>query len=387
MAMKTAIPVNPETLKWARESINMPIEEAASRMKKDEEVLQEWEEGVSFPTYVQLEKLAYEVYKRPIAVFFFPEPPEEVGPRTSFRTLPDSKIDGLPSRFLRLFRRAQAMQTNLEELNDGVNPTSRCIFKDLRIDPRDNSHSIARQVRAYLGVDLQTQMGWKDVDTALKEWRRTVESNGIFVFKDAFRLNDVSGFCLYSDEFPIVYINNSMPAGRQIFTLFHELAHLLFRTGGIDTNDTTFLRQVRGDNKRVEVLCNRFVGEFLVPERDFVQRIGAAEIDSQVIGQLAARYKVSWEVILRKCLDKGLIDQRQYDAGREEAKERAHVQRGRGNYYYNQIAYLGDGYLGLVLGKYYQDKFSTEQLASYLNVKANHVADLEAIFLAREAGG
>lgn len=384
--MKTMIPVNPDTLRWARENINMPVEEIALRMKKEVEIIEEWEDGVSSPTYVQLEKLAYELYKRPVAVFFFPEPPEELGPRTSFRTLPESEIEHFSPRFLQLFRRAQAMQANLEELSDGVNPAPRRIFRDVHVQPTDEAASMARTVRAYLGVDLQSQIGWKNVDAALKQWRATVESSGIFVFKDAFKQDDISGFCLYDDEFPVIYINNSMPVGRQIFTLFHELAHLLFRTGGIDTDDTAFLRRIRGDNKRIEVLCNRFVAEFLVPGRDFAQRVSNVEIDRRTIGELAARYKVSWEVILRRCLGKGLIDQGQYEAGHKEAKEmalKARARPGKGNYYRNRIAYLGEGYLSLVLSKYYRNTFSTEELAKYLNVKVNHVADLETMFLGR----
>jgi Zn-dependent peptidase ImmA (M78 family)/transcriptional regulator with XRE-family HTH domain len=387
--MKATIPVNPETLRWARQSINMPVEEVALRMKKDTDIIEEWEDGVSSPTYIQLEKLAYEVYKRPLAVLFFPEPPKELGPRTSFRTLPESEIGHLSPRFLHLFRRAQAMQANLEELNDGMNPAPRRIFRDLEFGLSEAVVSMAQNVRAYLGVDLQSQIGWKNVDMALKEWRKAVESSGIFVFKEAFKQDDISGFCIYDSEFPVIYINNSMPVTRQLFTLFHELAHLLFRTGGIDTNNTAFLRQIHGSNKRIEVICNRFVGEFLVPRRDFEHSVSDGEIDSQVIEQLAARYKVSWEVILRKCLDRDLIDQRQYEAGRKEAIERAAKARVRangGNYYLNQIAYLGDGYLSLVLSKYYQNRFSAEQLAKYLNVKVNHIADLEAVFLGRGTG-
>jgi len=88
--MKLNIPVNPDNLKWARESANLLIEDVAGRMNQDPRIIEAWEQGVSSPTYVQLEKLAYQVYKRPIAIFFFPERPEEISARRSFRTLPDS---------------------------------------------------------------------------------------------------------------------------------------------------------------------------------------------------------------------------------------------------------------------------------------------------------
>jgi len=385
--MKAKIPINPDTLRWARESINMPEEEVAFKMKKDTAVIKEWESGVSSPTYIQLETLAYTIYKRPIAIFFFPEPPTELSPQNSFRTLPESELEQLSSKFLRLFRRAQAMQANLEELNEGLNPVPKKIFKDLRFKPSENVRSIAKVVREYLGVELDVQIHWKNIETALKKWRSIVEAHGVFVFKDAFRQDDLSGFCLYDDEFPIIYINNSIPStGRQIFTLFHELIHLLFNTGGIDKENDAYLRQIHGDNKKIEILCNRFAGEFLVPENDFRKSVYRKNINDEIVEQLAAKYKVSWEVILRKCLDKGLINQSYYEAKRQEGIKRAEEKRTRakgGNYYLNQAIYLGDRYLNLVFRKYYQNRFSTEQLAEYLNVKVNHIPRLETDFLGR----
>ena len=384
--MKLKIPVSPETLKWARESANLPIDDVAARMGKDPGVIQEWEDGVSSPTYIQLERLAYNVYKRPIAVFFFPEPPEEVSPRKSFRTLPESEVERLSPRFLQLFRHAQAMQANLDELNDGLNPAPKKIFRDLRFRSSDKVGVLARAVRGYLGIDLKLQISWKDSDTALKEWRKSIEASGVFVFKDAFKQDEISGFCLYDEEFPVIYVNNTMPQTRQIFTLFHELTHLLLRTSGIDKDNDAFLRHVHGDNKRIEVLCNRLAGEFLVPSVDFAKRVSHAEIDDELVEQLAGKYKVSREVVLRKCLDRGLVDQRYYEERRqlwiEEAKKRRRGSRG-GDYYITKAAYLGDSYLELVFSKYYQKQFPVSQLAEYLDVKVNYVAGLEATFLGR----
>ena len=104
--MVKQLPINPKTLKWARESANISVEEVAFRMKKAAETVEGWEqEGAHSITYVQLEKLAYEIYKRPIAIFFFPDPPTEVDPRSSFRTIPSSELDDLPSTFFKLHLR------------------------------------------------------------------------------------------------------------------------------------------------------------------------------------------------------------------------------------------------------------------------------------------
>ena len=385
-SMLQRIPLNPKILEWARVSRNLQIPEVAERMKKAPAVIEEWENGRTSPTYVQLEKLAYEVYKRPLAVFFFPAPPKEISPRNSFRTLPESELEELSPRFLLLFRQSQVMQANLEELNDGVNPARRKIFKDMSFNPSDKVQSIAQAVRQYLGISLAAQVRWRDADTAFKEWRKCVEAHGVFVFKDAFRQDDISGFCLYHDEFPVIYINNSMPFTRQIFTLFHELTHLLLRTSGIDKENDTFLRRIRGNNRKIEVLCNRFVGEFLVPSNDFAESLSGADVDPEIIRMLADRYKVSQEVILRKFLDRALISQEYYEQKSKEAIEAARGRRAsarRGNYYFDKVAYLGENYLSLVFRRYYQNKFPVQQLAEYLNVKVSHVPDLEAVFLAR----
>ena len=78
-----------------------------------------------------------------------------------------------------------------------------------------------------------------------------------------------SGFCLYDEDFPIIYVNNTTAKTRQIFTLFHELAHLLFHTSGVDTQGDGFVNELAGDNQRIEVICNRMTACLLVPEETF----------------------------------------------------------------------------------------------------------------------
>jgi Zn-dependent peptidase ImmA (M78 family) len=384
--MKAKLPINPDILKWARESANLLTEEVALKMSKSPDVIEAWEKGKSSPTYIQLETLAYTVFKRPIAIFFFPEPPEEVTPKKSFRTLPESEIEELPPRFLRVFRRAQAMQINLEELTDGHNPAPSHILRDLTFAMRDDVTTMAKSVREYLGVSIAAQVGWAGTEIALENWRRAIEDKGIFVFKDAFREDEISGFCVYHPEFPVIYTNNSMPKTRQIFTLFHELTHLLFKTGGVDKQNDAFVRRIRGDNRRIEVLCNRFAGEFLVPKDDFDNVISSARIDEKTVEKLANRYKVSREVVLRKCLDRGLVDRAYYEQKSQdwitEARQSAATQTG-GDYYRNVATYLGDTYLSLVFKSYYRNKFSIDQLAEYLGVKASSIPGLETTFMGR----
>ena len=68
--------INPTIVKWARVRSGYTLEDVATSLNKAVETISNWESGEQAPTYVQLEKLA-DKYKRPIATFFFPEPPQE----------------------------------------------------------------------------------------------------------------------------------------------------------------------------------------------------------------------------------------------------------------------------------------------------------------------
>ena len=198
------IPVNPQMVAWARNRAGLTIEEAADKFTH----IAAWEAGTSFPTYPQLERLADE-FKLPVAAFFFPEPPTLPPIRESFRTLPDTEFDEIPRQVRFLLRKAKALQINLAELTRGRNPAARLITSDLQFPENISIPRMAALVREYLGVELAEQYAWPDDDTALKAWRTTLQAVGIFVFKDAFRVDGYSGFSLYDDEFPIIYVNNS----------------------------------------------------------------------------------------------------------------------------------------------------------------------------------
>ncbi len=339
-----------------------------------------WEAGSSVPTYVQLEKLAYTTYKLPIAVFFFPSPPDEEEAEQSFRTLPADEIEHLHPDTRFHVRRAQAMQVALEELHDGTNPSKRKIFRD--VPASLNVSALAGEVRRYLGITLEEQRTWKNLDEALKNWRDVIQDNGIYVFKESLKQREISGFCLWHDEFPVIYINNSTSPSRQIFTLFHELAHLLFHVSGVTKEDDGYVARLPKDYRDIEVVCNKFAAEFLVPDDVFDELIQNMRIDSLAVQELAGSFKVSREVVLRKLLDRKLVSRNQYQEWVEEWNDQYLKSKNKnsgGSYYDTKASYLGRKYMELAFSRYYQGRLSLPELAQYLDVKASNVAPLESL--------
>lgn len=368
-------------LVWARERAGLSVGQVGSALGKSADVIASWEAGTSAPTYVQLERLAYGIFHRPIALLFFPEPPSEPDPHQSFRTLPDFEIDDLSAETRFRIRQARAIQLTLAELAERVNPSPRFILRDLQVVASDPA-TAARHVREFLTIDLKTQRSWRSSRQAFLAWRAAVEGAGVFVFKDTFSQRDVSGFSLYDSEFPIIYVNNSTAKARQTFTLFHELGHLLFHTNGVTKRDDRYIRALSGKPREIEVFCNRFAADFLVPEAG----LAAEDLtpDDQNIARLARIFNVSREVILRRLLDRGLVTRVEYEAKAKQWTDdyfdRA-SDEGGGDYYATRASYLSDAYTRLVFHRYYQGAIDIQDLARHLDVKIANVSNFEQAVL------
>ena len=372
--------VNPELLRWARERAGLSIDDVAARLKKQSEAIEAWESGETAPTYRQLEKLAYELYKRPLAVFFFASPPSEDDPKSEFRTLPENELDTLEPDTLYAIREARAMQESLKSLTGGIGPAERKVFVD--IDPREYPDlvSLAQGVRAYLGIDLQEQISWRSTRDAFTRWRTVVQKNGVFVFKRSLKQRDVSGFCLIDSEFPVILINNSTAESRQVFSLFHELAHILHSVSGLTKVLDPDLSRLPPGARRIEMACNSFTAQFLVPDNHFDRQLAVDGATSEEeLARLADLYSVSREVILRKLLDRGMVEQQFYESkAREWARQYGQGrEREGGNYYATQAAYLGDAFLQLAFSKYYSGQCTLQELATHVKMKARNVQRLE----------
>lgn len=379
--------IQPAVLRWARESLGYSVEEVAEKLKRDPAEVAAWEEpdANAAPTYAQLEKLAYVIYKRPLAVFFLPDPPTEPDLKKEFRTLPEADIEMLGADTRYQLRLARAFQESLSELNDGKNPSKHQVFNEIHLAIGKPIAPQAKRVREYLGVSLKDQQTWRDQRSAVQNWRNAIENAGVFVFKNSFKQKEISGFCLPDSEFPVIYLNNSTTHTRQVFSLQHELAHVLLEVHAISKEDPEYIERLPKQARRIERFCNAFAAELLIPAGDFETRLaGITEVTEKAIEELARRYWVSREAILRKFLDKGLVSESYYKKKAHEWAKQKKDGSG-GNYYATQATYLGESFMNLVLSKYYQGKLGIEQVADYFGVKTASVAGLEQIALGKES--
>ncbi len=371
------MPITPAVLTWARKHTGFSPEEATRKFPK----MPQWESGRARPTYPELERVA-DAFSKPVAVFFFPEPPAVKSPSKSFRTLPEDGFERLPHQLRKLLNRATALQMSLFELHGGRNPISPTIVEtvggsDLPI------HTLAARARSALGVSMATQQSWEDAETALAAWRTAFEEAGISVFKEAFRMEEVSGFCLYHEQFPVIYVNNSKPPTRQIFTLFHELGHVLFQTSGVDPDRRRFADSYLEKEAETERSRNRFAADCLLPPRVLTAELRGASATKELALDLAHRFHVSRELMFRRFLDRGLISSREYEAAVDEWTPKAKRRGSGGNWYGTRLAYLGVPYVRLVFSRLRQGEIDESAAADHLLIAPKNLADLEHRLLAR----
>ncbi len=373
--------VQPEIFRWARVSVGLSVTDVAAMLKRDPEEVAAWEAGTKAPTYPQLERLAYQVYKRPLAVFFLPSPPEEQLAQREFRTLPEADMQTLArDTYLHIWR-AHAYQLALRDLFDGHNPAEHLIWKSLSLSTAQPIAEQADRIRQHLGITLEKQIRWANDDSALKGWRKAIEDAGVFVFKAVFKQKEISGFCLADDALPLIYLNNSTTKTRQIFSLLHELAHLLLSMNGLSKLDTRYIDALPQREQRIERFCNAIAAEALIPTQDFAAQTRhlPVELDPMTdvrFSELASRYGVSREAILRRFLDEGRVGKADYERmARIWSAQKKRI--GRGNWYNNQGAYLSERFTREVVSRHYRNQLTLEQASELLGIKPKSFAGFE----------
>jgi len=378
------IGITPSVLKWARESANMTMADVAARLKKNIELVDSWENGNDAPTYAQLETLAYEVYKRPLALFFMPTPPEEPGPRAEFRSLPDTDLADLSRETTLLIRKARAFQAALIELYGDRNPVANPIWKQVNVNPSGDVELQADRVREALGIDLEEVRRQSNADDALKLWRRAIERCGVYVFKESFKQRELSGFCLWHPEFPIILLNNSTTKTRQIFSLLHELTHVLCDRSGISRFDNRGIEELPPIDRAIERFCNALAGEILVPMADFAvaaRNFIPNRASDEEFAALAQRYHVSRSVVLRRFVERGQTTMEFYLA--KDRDWAAQIQKGSsgGSYYSTQGSYLSEQFLREVVSRYSRRLLTKAEAAEMIGVKPRNFERFEDLVL------
>ncbi|MFH1771847.1 MAG: XRE family transcriptional regulator [Candidatus Omnitrophota bacterium] len=370
------VSVEPTVLTWARESIGMSIDEVAKKIKGvTTDTIKEWEKKDSEvkPTFTQIERLST-IYKRPLSAFLLSTPPMEAPFPKDFRTRQIEEKRLLKPKTYLAIRKARRFQYSANELIKELGEETKKLT--IRANPSDDPEALAEKMRTYFGVKEFPSTFTKE--DALDEWMKTLENNGVLVFQVSITMNkEIEGFSLIDGDILAIVLKRSTETSSKIFTLSHELAHLLLREGGICDLEESDISH--------EKFCNHFAGAFLVPKDKLLNhplvKLNARtkEWTDNLLKDIAQDFKVSKEVILRRLLILGLTTREYYLQKHKEWKSKYKEPFGRGKK--NEIKIClqerGKKYTSMAFEAYERKKIDTIGLADYLGVTADKISKVK----------
>ena len=218
--------------------------------------------------------------------------------------------------------------------------------------------------------------------------RKKVEEKGVLVFlsngyngKWQIPKDDpILGFSVYHDSYPIVVIKKESEQ-RQLFTLMHELAHLIIhKASWVDDEDDLHSYSAQ------EQEASSLAGRVLVPDA-VLESVSDQDKPSSVteydnwLANLRDIYGVSGEVILRRLLDSGRLLQEHYTAYRQSKNETTGDGREGGNRSYRHrepIHIFGDTFVRTVFEALQAKEITLARASGYLdNLRIQDVHELE----------
>lgn len=375
--------VERELLIWARETAHLTQHEAAHKVQVTEELLESWENGEKRPTINQLRELG-EVYKRPIAVFYLPEPPKEFTPLKDFRRFADTKVSVLSPKLQLETRLVQNRRDIAIELYHNLGYE---IPKPPReVSLSDEPEALALNIRNKLEITRDQQLKFYDDRDVSIWWQSAIEKSGVLVFQiNAVDIHEVRGFSISDVPLPAIAINSKDTRRGRIFTLLHEFVHILLREHGL----CDFYEDPHHNERRiVEAFCNRVAGAILVPKKYFLleepvlENEPGAEWPDKQINALADKYKVSREVIVRRLLICERITPEFYRRKMSQyEQEYARIKKPKQEWFplphYIAVNSAGAPFIRLVMDNYYNKKITASDISDFLNVKLKHVKNIE----------
>lgn len=372
------VDVNPEVLKWAREKSGYTIDTLSKSIKEN---VEKWESGEIKPTWNQLIELG-SVYKRPASFFLMSKPPIESDEDiTDYRTFNEITAFKSPKLLYEIRRAKERRQIALNIVEGYGIVINNFQWQIKEKDPT----KFVKFIREKLGITIDEQVSWRSNRyDAFNKWKNAIENLDILIFEteDVDPL-EMRGFCISKKKFPIIVLNGSDEVNPRIFTLIHELVHIILNNSALcdlKWKDET------------EIFCNKVAGEVLVPKKDLLEdnivvSHEGVEWDDEELKRISNKFKVSKEVILRRLLIFKRTSNNFYNNKKKEWDEKFRMEKERKKRELKEskkeirraqppliIKYNGHSFTNLVLSAYENGNLTSIEFSNYLGgIKLKHI--------------
>lgn len=377
--------ITPHVLKWARESAKISVETAASRVRKAPEKIIKWENGESMPSISDARTLA-NFYKRPFALLFLPEIPDDFQPLQDFRK---KGAKPLSTASIFIMREIQEKQSWMRQvfLNENEPKLSFVGKFDHHSDPVKVANDILNILKISSGNYFE-----KD---PLKEWQSQTEKKGIFISK-AGRIHskmlldteEFQGFAIADEYAPFIFINTKDWKTAQLFTMVHEIAHIWINQSSI-SGDLPIATNEREHFNPIELFCNEVAGNALMPAKMMNEIDKSVFVSDNEILKNAKKFGVSVLAFLTRSLRLNLIDFETYSTLKhnteikfneflkDQEANKSDKKTGFADYNRFQVNKNGKLFTSIVLDAYKGGRIEPTQFSTLLKLKINNLDSIE----------
>jgi Zn-dependent peptidase ImmA (M78 family) len=369
MPHQNVININPEILVWARKESGLEIDEILSALEIDHPTYRLWERFGNNIPFSKIKILA-KIFQRQTAIFFLPIVPEK-----SRRPIDNRNLNEFHSSFsfetMMAIRRAYRYVELLSRLNTASYYHNIYTWIDefrsvFSYSNRIDREEICAWVRGRTGVATDKQISTQNQSQAYKMWRTAFEEKlGIPTFQFKMPVHEIQGFSLNEQTPYCIAVNSKHSMTGRIFTLFHELGHLLKRQAGICFPEKVAKSQI------LESECNAFAGMLLIP-REVVKPLASAD----EILAFSNKLKVSSEACLFRLKGLNLIDEKNFNSLLSEIRDRVKEPSksfGRATNIEKAISSRGQHLFDSVSGAAANNKISFGLASDILGLKINHL--------------
>jgi len=303
--------VNPDIIKWAREIAKVSEDKLARSVGVHENQIRSWEEGKTKPTYNQSVGLANALHI-PYGYLFLSTPPKLELPLPDFRTL-QKRLPELKPDLLEVVYGALDRHDWYKEYIQQYGAEPRSFVGSFTVN--DKPADVAASIRETLSIDAALRLETPSISKYLTALSDKAEAAGILVMRSGVVGNNVTrgldaedfqGFAIADAIAPVIFVNAADYVSARVFTLAHELAHIWIGKSGISNPDEAEIGEPHIDT---ESFCNAVAAETLVPKGEFLQSWQSFPAS---VGQVAAEFRVSRLVVLRRAYEFESIDKDQF---------------------------------------------------------------------------
>ena len=377
MNKELQINVNPSVLAWARKSLEYDPKYVAQELEMDYEDFKKLEKGTTKPTYEQLLQMS-QIYKRPLAALLVTEVPEEKPRPKDFRTVRSDELDNFQDKTLLAIRRTRGLVAAAIALRKELGISFPAWIHTASL--KDDAEKCAGIYRKLFKVSSINK--FENTDDALDFLIAEFEKYGILVFQVTLTQDEVRGFSLTDEQVPVIVIRRGgEQATAKIFTLFHELGHILLHEGGICN-----LKENSGA-PQIEKWCNQFAAEALVPIKELLAeknvrdqaKAGNKFWATTTLVSIGKGWHVGPEVILRKLFSEGLTTKKFYEEKHKKWLSQKPFGRGGGSRdrVKEKVIEKGKTFVHLAVKAYDEKKITLKDFVDYLDIPVDQIGRIK----------